>query len=685
MNETGKLGKGLISVIVLLVLVLLVFFFRLFDFQVVKGDYYVSVQNSTNIYSTTIEAARGEILDRNGIPLATSRVGYNVVIDKNFYSLDTINDIILSLTEMLAVEGEEHNGTLPIELSGDSYVFTAGMEEDISSLKDRLGLQQYATADNVMTAIVERYDITQTDKADILTIGGVRYEMEKENFSEVTPFVFANDVSVNTVVRVGENSSTFQGVYIAEESIREYPNGSLAAHLIGNIGPLDADEYNQLKDEGYALNDLVGKYGVEQMMESELRGTNGRRVVEKTVNGEVVSSYIASSPTAGNTVKLSIDAPLQHLLESGLAYHAERIRNLPERRLGKDAEGGSAVVVEVKTGKVLAMANYPSYDLNQYYSNYEEILNAQYNPLFNRALTGTYVPGSVFKPIVASAALEKGTIDLGSRVTCNRIYTYFENDHPTCLAAHGSLNVVGALRESCNIFFYDVGRRLGIESLEEVARSFGIGELTGIDEGLGTGLVEKQGTMAGPTERAETGGSWYVSDTIRAAIGQSDTLVTPISLASYVATLANSGVRNQLSVLDSVISYDQTQTIKTYGTNVLGQTGISEANQAIVRDGMIAAANGYGLANGLDFEVAAKTGTAQDGNNLTANFICYAPAEDPEIAIEITLEKGGYGSNLSPFVREILQYYFNGTVPSYAIESLPETATFSYNTDTADQ
>ena len=255
------------------------------------------------------------------------------------------------------------------------------------------------------------------------------------------------------------------------------------------------------------------------------------------------------------------------------AYHAERIRNLPERRLGKDAEGGSAVVVEVKTGKVLAMANYPSYDLNQYYSNYEEILNAQYNPLFNRALTGTYVPGSVFKPIVASAALEKGTIDLGSRVTCNRIYTYFENDHPTCLAAHGSLNVVGALRESCNIFFYDVGRRLGIESLEEVARSFGIGELTGIDEGMGTGLVEKQGTMAGPTERAETGGSWYVSDTIRAAIGQSDTLVTPISLASYVATLANSGVRNQLSVL--AVSYTHLDVYKRQGDGGAGvcQTG----------------------------------------------------------------------------------------------------------------
>ena len=685
MNETGKLGKGLISMIVLLVLVLLVYFFRLFDFQVVKGDYYVSVQNSTNIYSTVIEAARGEILDRNGIPLATSRVGYNVVIDKNFYSLDTINEIILRLKDMLAIENESYNGVLPVELSGGSYVFSPEKDSDIRALKDKLGLQQYATADNVMAAIVERYSIKQTDKAEVLTIGGVRYEMERKNFSEATPFVFANDVSVNTVVRVGENSSTFQGVYIAEESIREYPNGSLAAHLIGNIGLLDASEYEQLKTEGYAMNDLIGKYGIEKMMESELRGTAGRRVVEKTVNGEVVSSYIASSPTAGNSVKLTIDAKLQNLLETGLAHHAERIRNLPERRLGKNAAGGAAVVVDVKTGKVLAMANYPTYDLNKYYSNYEEILNTEYNPLFNRVLTGTYVPGSVFKPIVASAALEQGTIDLGSRVTCSGVYTFFENDRPTCLASHGSLNVVGALKESCNIFFYDVGRRLGIENLEEVARKFGIGELTGIDEGIAGGLIEKQGTMAGLTERTAKGESWYVSDTIRAAIGQSDTLVTPISLASYVATLANGGIRNQLSVLDSVVSYDQTQTRKVYGTSVLGQTGISEENQKIVRDGMIAAADGYGVFSGMGFKVACKTGTAQDGNNLTANFICYAPAEDPKIAIEITLEKGGYGSNLSPFVVEILQYYFNGQVPSYAVEGLSDTATFSYNTDTTDQ
>lgn len=682
MNETGKLGKGIITLLALLGAVILMFFFRLFELQVVKGDYYVSVQNRTNVYSTVIEAARGEILDRNGVPLATSRVGYNVVIDKNFYSLSTINAVILDLEKMLALENETHNGVLPIELSGDSYVFSADKEKEITAIKNKLGLQQYATPDNVVEAIIARYKITETDKTQILLIGGVRYEMEAKEFSESTPFVFANDVSVNTVVRVGENSRTYEGVYIAQESIREYPNGSLAASLIGYIGPMFASDYEKLKSEGYRMSDLIGKDGIEKMMESYLKGKNGTREVEKTTKGEVVSSTIKTEPTAGNSIKLTIDAKLQNLVEKGLAYHSERIRNLPETRLGKNAEGGAAVVVDVKTGKILALANYPTYDLNTFYEKYDETQKDPLNPLFNRVLTGKYVPGSIFKPIVASSALENGTIDINSHVTCNKVYTYFENDHPTCLAAHGTLNVVQALKESCNIFFYDVGRRLGIENLEETAKRFGIGQKTGIGEGMEDGLVEGEGTMAGPEARGETGKTWTVADTIRAAIGQSDTQVTPVQLASYIATLANGGVRNQLSVLDSVISYDKQSTVKVYGTNVLGDSGISEKNQQIVREGMVAAAKGYGVFSVLPFDIACKTGTAQDGNTLTANFICYAPADDPQIAIEVTLEKGGYGSNLSPFILEILKYYFNGEVPEYALKGLPETATFSYNAET---
>jgi len=343
--------------------------------------------------------------------------------------------------------------------------------------------------------------------------------------------------------------------------------------------------------------------------------------------------------------------------------------------------GASCVVVDVKSGEPLAIASWPTYDPSNVIEKYSELMEAENTPLFNRALLGAYAPGSAFKPCTAISALAYNIINTEKKVKCEGVFTKYAADGyaPECWIwtavanehyTHGELNISEALLHSCNYFFYTVGNDLGVTNLGKVAHKFGLGEYTGIE------LVETKGNMSNEANHADyTGSEWRIGDTLQAAIGQSDSIFTPLQLAEYCAAVANSGVRHSASILKYVRSYDYSELLYERAPEVLSdvndlfENGIADYNWAAVQEGMKLVANSP-LNDGvskyfMDYpnskRVAAKTGTAQKGENIVndAIFICYAPFDDPQVAIAFVVERGKAGANCAFMARQVLDAYWN--------------------------
>lgn len=665
----------------LVFLVLTLYLLRLMQIQVVEGESLAAKMEEGWSSTQVVKAARGEILDRNGRPLAVNTIGRDVVIDQAYLVPGSTNEIIIKLIGVMEAAGEPWIDNLPIT-SHAPFQFRTGesYNAQVAQLKKALEIGEFATVDDCIYQLKKKYKLEEIgDEALMRKVAGVRYEMTRRGFSMAAPYTFATDIKVETVPKIKERSFELQGVDVVESPQRQYVSGDIAPHLIGTIGPLykeqwDAAEryvYNE-KDGtqtaiigglSYSMTDTIGKSGVELAFEKYLRGVDGKRQIVQNARGDVIEVVEEQEPVPGNTVILSLDSGLQKVAQDALedkilSMQADLVHYPPGK--GHEADAGAAVVIDVNTGELLAAASYPSYNLSTYMQEYNKLANPEPGEpprLINRALNGAYTPGSIFKPVVALAALDMQTIGRNDLVQCNMVYDVLGWPR-YCLSAHGPTNVVNALRWSCNIFFYDVGRRIGIDNIGKYAAMLGLGEPTGIE------VSEYAGRIASPElKEALRGEPWQEGDTVQASIGQLDTQLSPLQLANYCATLASNGARKRVTLLNSVRSYNFEDEVYQHEPEIAEQIDSPEAFN-VIREGMVAASR-IGTSSAVFGEgaykmtVASKTGTPETSAHPNSTFIAYAPAEDPQIAVCIVIEKGWHGYTGAPVARQIFDAYFN--------------------------
>lgn len=675
--------KDRIAILATLLAVLLVIYIvALYNLQIIQGKAYYEESRNFTTTTTTVVAARGNILDRYGRVLVTNKSCYNLVINTNeLFPSDNSNDpnaTILELINMVREYGDDFIDDLPITKQ-PPFEYTEMSSVDkarLDAYKSNRGLDANASAVEVLSDMHTRYDVDSNYSAeDARAIIAVRYAVNVRYLINTSDYVFVEDADMELISQILENNVT--GVSVKESYVREY-NTEYAAHILGYVNWISDEQYETyVTNMGYAADTKVGQEGAELAFEKYLHGTNG--VVQTTTapDGTVVSTEYIKEPIPGNNVYLTIDCQLQEIteraLESGVAEIREKVYNQKvesgDINEGDEDEaknaGAAVVVVDVKTGEPLAIASYPSYSASELLENYAELISDPSRPLFNRALQGAYAPGSTFKPAVAIAALSEKIISTATAVNCEGKYDRYEAQGyaPQCWNhyGHGDENIVEALRDSCNIFFYDTGLNVGINNLDKYAELLGLGESTGIE------LPESKGNMSNPDNHFDLVGEvWTAGDVMQAAIGQSDSVFTPLQLAEYCATIANCGQRHTASILKSVRSFDYSDNIYEREDEVLGEIETEQYNWDAIHQGMYLVANdpngsAYSAFRGYTAStVAAKTGTAQKGTLLNDSiFICYAPFDDPQIAIAVVVEKGSAGANGAPIAREILEAYFS--------------------------
>lgn len=639
----------------LLIVVCFAFVLRLIEFQVVNGQYYDKLSKDTLSYKTTVEPARGEILDRNHTELATSRMSFNIELYKPFLDVSKENDILLNLVSILKERNLKHIDNLFINYVNSKYEFESEKEEEIKKLKKNLKLNDYATAENIMNKLIKDYKLESYSQEQQRILAGIKHEMKQRQFSNATPYIFAKDMPLEVVVIIKEKSFDLKGVDVVATPVRLYNDSSVASHVIGNIGLISAEEYATLKDKGYGYNDFVGKQGVEKIYEDVLKGSYGAREVLRNDVGDIVDIAVTKQPTPGDSVVLTIDKNLQKTTENLLKKYITNFNKEKKFGQGGDANAGAAVVLNVKTGEVLSLATYPTYDINNYLSDYTNLSNDPNKPLFNRALQGVYSPGSIYKPVMVVSGAENNLIDEHYIVNCTKVYTRFQGYQPQCLGYHGNINVNNAMAVSCNIFFYEVGYQIGIDKMIKTSNNLGVGVKTGIQ------LNEATGAMSSPKLSAQLKREWYPGDVVQAAIGQLDTMTTPLQMATYTATIANSGTRYKTNILKEIVSYDKK--IKKETIEPVVEFSASDkkpyeiAKRAMLQTSLTGSAR-FSFSN-YPFQVGTKTGTPQapTGSN-NGTFIAFGPYEDPEIAVAAVIEHAGEGYFLGPMVKEIFDAYF---------------------------
>ncbi len=678
-----------IRTIILIALVLLAMSMcavALMKMQIVDGEKYLEQAKSTRTVTQDISAPRGEIVDAAGKAVVSNKVGFNVILEKAFLSSDTqeINRIILRIAEILEEDGVDWNDTLPISQT-TPYSFLEMRESDIAKLRKNISVQPYATAAECIDAMLELYkvDDSYTVRQKRIIVG-IRYEMTIRSFSLANRYTLAEDIPMESVVKLKEAAFELEGMDVAEEAIRVYEDNNYAPHLVGTVGSINAEEYETLKNSGYMLNDVLGKSGVEKAMESQLRGVTGTRELE-LLNGVVASDTITKETVPGNTVKLTIDMDYQQKVQQILENHIEWLQNQTStNKKGENANAGAIVVTDVKTGAVIAAATSPTYSISDYLENYSAVANGENSPLINRATSGLYRPGSTFKTVTATAGLNEGVISPKTLITCNQVYTYWDDYKPKCTGYHGRINVVTAIEKSCNIFFYETVRQLGIDRLAGYAKLYGFGQNTGIETG------DMAGYFATPESFRERRLEWQAGLVVQAAIGQSETYATPLQLAMLANTIANRGTRYKPYVVDSVYTYNMeklvSRTEPTISATVPDATGYTFDN---IIAGMEKAANflpysypavkdyytDYRLSE-LPEQAAIKTGTPQmtSAEDTGSSFIGFYPSDDPVIAFSGFVEHGEYSKFM---IRQFIEAYFD---KNYKVRS-PEMITDEEKTD----
>lgn len=671
-----------IAMIVIFASLISVFVFTLLKNQVIDGKK-DTASNTASVESTEVKALRGQILDRNGNVIVGNRQGNDVVFlasDFPEYSKhEERNKIIKSLIDLFEQNKVKWNDDMPIVMdTNGNYQFAKDRDKDIETMKSRdiLRLNKYATADDCMNELIDRYKLQNYSKADARKIASVCYQMKIGLFNSANPYTFATDVSDEVASVIKENSNFYKGVDVQVVNYREYTDGTIAPHIIGVTGVISAEEYAQLKSYGYAMDDIVGKSGIEQLFEKELKGKNGKKIVTTALDGTQTTKTVDLEN--GENVVLTIDAALQKVTQDALA---EKCKSLSSA----NASGGAAVVMNCKTGEILSIATYPSYDLNSYYKDYSKLAKDSNSPLFNRALLSTYAPGSTAKVSTAIGILEEGVADENSTIECTGTYKYglVCNNNPETT----TIDIRTALQDSCNIYFYHFGGELlGIEKMNMYREMLGLGQSTGIE------LYENTGVLDSPSYRTSIGQTWQTGFSLQSAIGQAGNLFTPLQLCNYVATIANGGTRYSAHIVKSVLSSDNSTVIMEKEPEVVCETGFKKKNIQIIKEGMrrVATVTLEGSFDDTIVDVACKTGTStvektingQKGIYTNGFLITFAPYDDPEIAVAVAVEGAYSGGSLAPVASSIYNYYYKNktTVSDNNSENYDDTDN-STNTD----
>ena len=658
---------------ILIAIMLIAIIWRLYDMQVINGEGYKNLSNQRVSANIIEKAPRGEITDRNGKALVTNRRGYSLRLQKVGLNDDGFNSMIVSLLKMFDEEGYALSDSLPITLY-EPYEFTFEDETERKKwFEENAFDEKTASAEYIVNYYKERYKAETYSGIELRRLIGLRYDIRKSGFSINNPYILATDVPITIVSKVKERSDEFQGISVTQDYFREYTSGKLAAHILGRVGKIYKEEYQELKEKGYSLNDLVGKQGIEKICESYLRGENGTKSAFYGKDKELLKGATEKEAVTGDYVVLTIDSELQRIAEESLERNIKQIAASGmadgRERHGEDAKAGAAIVIDVNTGEILAAATYPTYSPETFSSDYDALSQDEAKPLWNRAISGTYTPGSTFKPLTAIAALSTGAITADEQINCEGVYSFYEDYQPKCWIwseqklTHGPLNVAQAIVESCNYFFYETGRRTGIDAISEYAKKFGLGEKTGIELS-----EEVKGNVSSPEYKKtlykdEKEQKWVAGDTIQTAIGQSYSSFTPVSLANYVATIANGGNRYKVHIIKSIRRSKDGAVVYEEKPTVLNNVGVSEDVLRTVKNGMLGVTD-EGSAKqifaGYPINIGGKTGTAQVSKKSSNNalFVSFAPFDKPEIAVAVVIEQGYRGANAAYVARDIYDEYF---------------------------
>ena len=672
-NERKTVLRRMILLIAVACVIMGLYAMRLIFLQLVNGDDFKAKATNTTDYNFTVTAARGDIVDSAGRRIATTATSYNVVLNKLLMGDRDLDAMLQQIVELLRENGESWNDTLLIGQpdAAGRYAFTdddssASDQKQLADMKETLGLQQYATADDVMEMLVEKNELQGFSLEWQRVLAGIHYEMDRQAFSNVNNFVMAENVSAATVATIKEHSLQLPGVEIVETSARSYDQSDIIPAVLGRVGKITAEKWKvtdsngqvtyPLREKGYNMNDVLGISGLESVYEDELRGKDGVETITRNSDGVIVDTRLTTVPEPGHTVQLTIDSNFQRAVDKALAENIDMINRVYNTGTMK-AAAGAVVVLDVKDGSVMAASNYPSYDQNLYASNYSEYSSDPSLPLFNRALQGLYTPGSTFKPAVAVAALDSGLINQYSTVYCNGVYNYFKDYHPRCTrhGHSGNIDVVTAIKWSCNIFFYDVGRRLTSDVYDAYAYKLGLGQRTGVE------VSEALGRLT-----TKNDSNYTASLDVQAAIGQGNTVVTPIQLATYAATLANNGTRYRTHFVKAILDTNTGEVLSETKPEVMDVIEGTGNTFELVRQGMKQVPSTIsGKISSYPVPIACKTGTPQRSETyasgkhyLNAMMVAYLPADDPQIAIGITIEYGGYGARTGDLVVDIANAYF---------------------------
>ena len=675
---------------------ILIFAAALYNAQVVNGADYYATSASRIAQEEDVEASRGVITDRNGKLLVSNRQVYTVTFDEDALEAgEDENAAILRLLSLLEDYGITWEDTLPLSAAPVRYSFTGSgtqrshfqafledlgwsekelTEDDFlpeltAEAAEELGLAPGSLrAEVLMDLLREHYGIDPAlSDSQARKIIGVRYELDLRAIINATsylaPYVMAQDIPVEVISILSDGR--YAGAVVDTQAVRQY-HTEAAAHVLGRIGKIQSWS-DELAQAGYRMDDLIGLSGAEQAFEAYLRGTDGTRAITTNEEGRITAELYTQEPQPGGNVALTIDIDFQAQVEEILS---QAVAEMNEED-GDETRGAAAAVVQVGTGDVLALASYPTFSLTDY-DPAANLANPA-NPEFNRALMGTYAPGSTFKPITAVAGLESGAITPETEIRTRGVYTFYDDYQPKCWiyrqygGTHGTINVSEAIRESCNYFFYEVGRLVGIETLDQYAAAFGLGQPTGIE------LGERTGVLAGPEYSQSQGQIWYDGSTLQAAIGQSDNLASPLQLANYIATLVGGGDRYPAHLLKSVKSYDNTTLEVLYDEEPLNTVEMSESTLEAVKKGMgelVRTGSVSAYFRSCVVSAGAKTGSAQTGDTVANGvFVCFAPFEDPEIAVAVVIEKGGSGSALASSAVSILNAWFGAGDTGSAVVS----------------
>ena len=651
-------------IVAILTLTIVVYIFRLIDWQIVNGKKYFEIANRNNIFTVKTEPLRGEILDSEGEPFAQNIIEYNLVIDRFAINKNEENKIIESLVKTFKENKEDFIDNLPIILDEKTkqYVFMEEKEKEIQKLKgkDMLNLNNYASAKDCIDRICSRFNYYEEKDLSLRRdVASVKYGMLEKGYYQAmnTSYTFARGISSNLLSIICEKYQDVAGVRISLSSKRDLVNSDVIPHAIGFTGKMSKEQYETTfkGKEDYTIEDTVGKSGLEASMESYLKGKRGEKKIEISKEGKLLNAFETVDPEPGKTIFLTINSRLQKVANVSLEKYVKMARGS-----AGDCKAAGVVAIDPRNGAVLALSTFPNYDAKRYLEDkdyYSQISKDKAVPIFSRALNGVFPPGSTFKPLDALAALNEGCVNEKDTVTCHRIYYYpGANFTNKCLGNHGAVPLRSAMARSCNVYFSEIGRRAGIENLNKYCKLFGLGVKTGIE------LPESVGIIAGPDHSKKIGKIWDKKVTIKAAIGQSDNLFTPLQLATYTATIANGGHRYKSHIVKKITDYKREKIILENNAQIVAETEVLPENIRIVKDAMRAVATSGTAAMFSRYRVpiAAKTGTAQCTGSDHTLFICFAPYENPEISIAVVIEHGAKGFASKGVAKDILDAYFAG-------------------------